>query len=173
MILAFLMTWRTLVIISIMIFVIYTLYLLLVRESAGLILKSSVLFMFVISLFFFLSAGRLLPEILYSLNSSLPTVEYFTIEMIRREKILHIFTTKFYDWPGAKFNMTYNDNSHFLFLFVTIFGFIYLLLKKLKTSSDTFPSVLFISFILLASKELNVDSIIKSSDYFSRLLRHG
>jgi hypothetical protein len=129
------------------------------------------------SLFILLIAGRLLPPLLYSLNTPLEVARVFTVTMIRREPILKVFMMYFMDWGGSeKFELTYSGNFYQLFLPITIFSFIYLLCLRNKNRNAYLyflPSTIFLFYILLVSKEVNADSFILSlpySDYIGRIL---
>lgn len=131
-------------------------------------------------LFILLSMGKFLPSVLYSLYAPLQAVEQFTPTMVRRETLLHIFTTKIYESGGLRFDTTYNDMTHYLFISVLIFAFSYTLNKLPRKRKNyfylTFPPLLYVIFVLLAAKEINVDSFLlslPSSALLGRLLRHA
>jgi len=128
------------------------------------------------ALFFFLAVGKFLPALLYSLHVPLQPVQMFDFSQVNRESMLHIFTTKIFEWRAYGFNAVYGDNTYLFFLLVTAFSFSYLLFKPKRKFHTLLPLLLFTFFILLSSKELNLDFIffnLPLSDFLGRLLRHA
>jgi hypothetical protein len=133
-------------------------------------------------IFLLISAGKFLAPILYSKSVTLRAVSEFTTKNIQREQMLHIFSTKIYQWPASNYDLTYQDASHFLFILIVIFAFTYLLFigKKYRPGQNffyliLFPSI-FILFALFSAKELNLDPFLLKlpfSDFIGRLLRHA
>jgi len=142
------------------------------------LVKVFIAYVFVIAL----SLAKFLPGIVYSKASSVMWAAHFTHSMIKRESILHIFTTKIYEWTAVPFEMTYNDLTHFLFVFVTIFGFTYCTFYYLTRKNQNItlniytklPLFIFTFFIILSAKELNLDDFILRlpfSSFIGRVLR--
>jgi hypothetical protein len=139
----------------------------------------------VVGLVFLLTAAKFLPSVLYSGSVEPAAVAQFDLNLVDRENILNILTTKFQEWAGAGFELTYYDNFHLLFISITVFGFLYpfLLYKNRNVSKEhavllAFPLILYIAFILLSAKGLNMDRLIINdlnpfSDELGRLLRHA
>ena len=128
-------------------------------------------------LFFLFSLGKFLPLLFHSLYSPIQAVSLFNMAQVNRETLLHIFTTKIYEWRAFGFNMIYNDKTHFLFIPVIIFSFSYFFLHRQKRKFYLLlPPFIFLAFTLLSAKELNLDFFIFHLPFFDftgRLLRHA
>jgi len=178
---AILATYRYIFIVTLMLSVVFLSYVFLLQEE---ILKDRIYRIRLIFIAYIvlglLSSAKFLPGVLYSYFVPIEAVEQFNLNMVQRETLLHIFTIKIYDWIASSLDVTYDDMTHFLFIFVTIFAFSYLLLKLSKRKKNCFllffPPILFIVFVLLSAKEVNIDPIflkIPFSDFVGRLLRHA
>jgi hypothetical protein len=143
------------------------------------ILSTSGLLVIAFVMFLLLSSAMLLPAVLYSTKVTPKVVQRDISTTIQRETLFHIFTTKIYEWRAAGYDLTYDDNTHFLFLPISTFAFTYLLMKPHKKRGiylHIIPPLIFIIFILLTAKEINLDSVLlnlPASDYVVSLLRHA
>ncbi|HIH71985.1 MAG: Uncharacterized protein XD43_0187 [Thermococcales archaeon 44_46] len=169
--------WRFMAIVLVMLIIIFVLYTIHVLKEDSPIELNSFLLTTILSLIAFtlMSLARIIPGVLYSRYIPPQAVEVFTENMIQREPILHIFTTKIYSWTSSQFNMVYNDNTHFIFILIFIFAATYLMLSSSKSSNFyyLFPPTLFVLSVLLVSREINVDSILVMSPSIGRLFRHA
>ena len=174
-------SYRYLAIVFLMLFVVYILH--LVFSKKKFFISSKKIFVAFI-LIVFLSSAKFVPAIIHSFFEKPEAVASFSTNKINRETLLHIFTTKVYDWTASGFDMVYADGSHFLFIIVSAFSFIYLLAWNFKKEDSAesrpfylllFP-LIFCVFICLSAKEVNIDFLILNlpfSDYVGRLLRHA
>jgi len=178
-ILALIGEYRILTIIFLMLLVVLLANIILTRES---VIPKIAAFVLTFCLMTLLSLPKFLPGIVQSYYTTPLVVDVFTESMIKREPLIHIFTTKIYDYPGSKFNLTYYDNMHSLFLFTFIFSILYLIFtRNLSRNKEQkfyllFPSLIMIFFILISSKEINIDTILLSLPFgkiIGRLLRHA
>lgn len=131
-------------------------------------------------IFGFLSAGKFLPMLFYTYFAPIQAVEQFTIAKVRRDPLLHIFTTRISEAPGCRFDATYNDMTHFLVLLVTIYALTYVLYKRPKKRREYFylitPPIVIILFAPLCAEELNLIGLLADFpflDFLGRLLRHA
>ena len=134
---------------------------------------------------FLLMAAKFVPIILYSGEVEPAAVTEFNVNMILRESIWGIITTKLQDSTPGLFELTYDDSFHLFFIPITLYGFLYLFLlyKKYKLSKEhhvllVLPMILYIAFVLFSAQELNLDRLISSeenpfSEEIGRLLRHA
>lgn len=180
--LAFIAGYRYLAVVAPMLILIFLIFNFLKENRWGAFAINTKKLLLSVIIFLLISAGKFLAPILYSKSVSLWAVSEFTVEKIQREQILHIFSTKIYQWPASNYDLTYQDASHFLFILVVIFAFTYLLFISKKYSQGQnffylllFPSI-FILFVLFCAKELNLDPFLLKlpfSDFIGRLLRHA
>jgi hypothetical protein len=173
MVLAFIIGWRSLIIVVILFFITFLVYTITAKNGwrdkgykLSLLATSLLLFML-------LSMARLFPPFLYSFYTPVKAVEVFSTLLLRRESILHIFTTKIYKYVGVDFELIYADKTHFLFIIISMFALIYTFFKHQKPFYHFFPSTVFIFFTIFTSKEVNIDNIIIFSDYLGRLFRES
>jgi hypothetical protein len=180
--LAFIAGYRYLAVVAPMLILIFLIFNFLKENRWGAFANNTKKILLSVIIFLLISAGKFLAPILYTKNVSLWAVSEFTAKIIRREQMLHIFSTKIYQWPASNYDLTYQDASHFLFIIVVIFAFTYLLFigKKYRQGQNffyliLFPSI-FILFVLFSAKEINLDPLLLNlpfSDFIGRLLRHA
>ena len=180
--LAFIAGHRYLAIVAPMLILIFLIFNFLKENRWGAFANNTKKLLLSVIIFLLISAGKFLAPILYTKNVSLWAVSEFTTKNIQREQLLHIFSTKIYQWPASNYDLTYQDTSHFLFILVVIFAFTYLLFigKKYRQGQNffyliLFPSI-FILFVLFSAKEINLDPFLLKlpfSDFIGRLLRHA
>lgn len=180
--LAFIAGYRYLAVVAPMLILIFLIFIFLKENRWGAFAINTKKLLLLGTIFSLISAGKFLAPILYTKNVSLWAVSEFTVEKIQREQLLHIFSTKIYQWTASNYDLTYQDASHFLFILIVIFAFTYLLFigKKYRQGQNffyliLFPSI-FILFVLFSAKEINLDPFflkLPFSDFIGRLLRHA
>jgi hypothetical protein len=161
---------RTLIIYSIYSIISILIYFLLENKGIMHNIRKIIIYFTMYIFLLIIALPRLLPAVIQQFTTP-SSVEAFNLQMVRREPIYNIFTLKIYTYIGSTFDLTYSDNSHYMFLLITIYSFLYLILTTKKSYRYIFPPAMFIFGILLASKEINLDLLINSNPFLSRLFR--
>ena len=180
-IMAIVASYRYIIIVSLIFIILFIIYIILLKDInlkkiSRIIKRISVSYI----IFGLISTAKFLPAILYSMFVPVQAAEQFVLNQIQRESLIHVFSTKIYEWTASGFDMCYNDMTHFLFIPVVAFSFIYLLDLDIKNKRKNFfflfPPILYVAFVLIVSKEFNLDHLIirlPLSDFIGRLLRHA
>lgn len=134
--------------------------------------------------FSFLSLGKFLSPILYSLQwKQVPYAESFHEDMIGEASILEVLSTKVLSSPARRaLDETYSDPSYQLFSIISVFSFLYLVLirRRLTKNELLFPLLMVVTIPLAVLKqtpfkEFNLWLLTEAplSNLYGRLMRHA
>jgi hypothetical protein len=183
LILSIFMTYRSFLLTVLVFAIIFLLFILSSKRKE--IFSKLVSISIVLGLVSLLSAAKFLPPVLHSSEVTPDAVETFSTDIINRESISHIFTSKIVEWRAIGSDLTYDDNLHLFYIGVSVFGFLYLLLlsrygdlSKKQYFFVMFPPVIYLLFLFLSAEQINIDDFLLNEsnplyEELGRLLRHA